>query len=153
MNRILSRVGGCRRLFSSKKFQELPRGTILVDMPKLSPSMTHGRIKKWIQEPGTELVPYDLLMEITTDTLTEEAYKVGKFAGTVTMQIECVDHGKFVKRLELGEKETLDLKVGTPLALLCEDEDVLNEIENIHSVQDPNPDTTIYMNWNAYIKA
>ena len=40
------------------------------------------------QGPGEEVEEYDVLMEVDTETLTEEAYKVDEFAGKVTLLVE-----------------------------------------------------------------
>ena len=42
-------------------------------MPKLSPTMTHGTIKKWHVTPGSALEPYQLIVEIATTSLTKES--------------------------------------------------------------------------------
>jgi len=42
----------------------------------------------FLQGPGDELAEYDVLMEIDTETLTEDAYKVDEFAGKVTLLVE-----------------------------------------------------------------
>ena len=61
---------------------------VVIPMPQLSPHMTSGSIRKWLKQPGDEIATYDVIMEIDTDSLSEEAYKVGEFAGTVTMLVE-----------------------------------------------------------------
>lgn len=40
------------------------------------------------QGPGDEVAEYDIVMEVDTEELTESAYKVGKFAGSVTLLVE-----------------------------------------------------------------
>ncbi len=50
-----------------------------------------------MQAPHEGIAEYDLVMEVDTDSLTEEAYRVGKFAGTVTLLVEaqvggCLSH-------------------------------------------------------------
>lgn len=40
------------------------------------------------QAPGDEVAEYDIVMEVDTEELTENAYKVGKFAGNVTLLVE-----------------------------------------------------------------
>lgn len=42
----------------------------------------------FLQGPGEEVEEYDVLMEIETESLTEEAYKVDEFAGKVTLLVE-----------------------------------------------------------------
>ena len=41
-----------------------------------------------LQGPGDEVSTYDVLMEVETETLTEDAYKVDEFAGNVTLLVE-----------------------------------------------------------------
>lgn len=41
-----------------------------------------------LQAPGDDIVEYDIIMEVDTQELTEAAYKVGKFAGSVTLLVE-----------------------------------------------------------------
>ena len=60
----------------------------VIAMPQLSPHMKSGIISKWLKKPGDEVAIYDVIFEVSTDTLSEEAYKVGDFAGSVTMLVE-----------------------------------------------------------------
>lgn len=64
---------------------------IVIPMPQLSPHMSSGRITKWLKKAGDEISTYDVLFEVETDSLSEEAYKVGDFAGSVTMLVEVGD--------------------------------------------------------------
>lgn len=57
-------------------------------MPQLSPHMQSGTVSKWLKKPGEEIGMYDVIFEVNTETLSEEAYKVGDFAGSVTMLVE-----------------------------------------------------------------
>ena len=57
-------------------------------MPQLSPHMESGSISKWLKKEGNEIATYDVIFEVDTKTLSEEAYKIGDFAGTVTMLVE-----------------------------------------------------------------
>jgi len=60
----------------------------VIPMPQLSPTMTSGRVSKWLKHPGEEIATYDVVFEVETESLSEDAYKVGDFAGTVTMLVE-----------------------------------------------------------------
>ena len=60
----------------------------VIPMPQLSPTMTAGRVSKWLKQPGEEIATYDVVFEVETESLSEDAYKVGDFAGTVTMLVE-----------------------------------------------------------------
>ena len=57
---------------------------IVVTLPMLSPSMTQGSLSGWAKNQGDVVEPYDLVYELETETLTEEAYRVGDFAGEWT---------------------------------------------------------------------
>lgn len=61
---------------------------VVVPMPQLSPHMSSGRIRRWLKEEGDEITTYDVIFEVDTESLSEEAYKVGDFAGSVTMLVE-----------------------------------------------------------------
>jgi hypothetical protein len=51
-------------------------------------SVFHAALNLYEQAAGDEVAEYDLIMEVDTETLTDSAYKVGKFAGTVTLVVE-----------------------------------------------------------------
>lgn len=55
---------------------------IVLTMPMLSPTMTDGSLLHWLKDTGDQLEPYDLVFELETESLTENAYKVGDFAGS-----------------------------------------------------------------------
>ena len=50
--------------------------------------MKSGTVSKWLKKPGEEISVYDVVLEVDTETLSEEAYKIGDFAGSVTMLVE-----------------------------------------------------------------
>lgn len=54
----------------------------VLTMPMLSPTMTEASLLRWLKSAGDQLEPYDLVFELETESLTEDAYKVGDFAGT-----------------------------------------------------------------------
>lgn len=71
-------------------------------MPQLSPTMTEGRLAKWLRNPGDAIKAGDVVAEVETDK--------------ATMEVEASEDGiihKFVA--ELGA----DLPVGTPIAVLA----------------------------------
>jgi len=43
--------------------------------------MTEGSLLSWMRQPGDQVEPYDLLFELETESLTEEAYRMGDFEG------------------------------------------------------------------------
>ncbi|MFI5022374.1 MAG: pyruvate dehydrogenase complex E1 component subunit beta [Alphaproteobacteria bacterium] len=78
---------------------------IEVLMPALSPTMTEGKLAKWLKQEGDEVKAGDVLAEIETDK--------------ATMEIEAVDEGKLGKILVAAGSE--GVAVNTPIALLLGD--------------------------------
>ena len=58
---------------------------IQVLMPALSPTMTEGKLAKWLKSEGDDVTAGDVLAEIETDK--------------ATMEVEAVDEGKLGKIL------------------------------------------------------
>jgi pyruvate dehydrogenase E1 component subunit beta len=82
---------------------------IEVLMPALSPTMTEGKIAKWLKQPGDAVKAGDVLAEIETDK--------------ATMEIEAVDEGTLAKILV--PEGTENVAVNLPIALIAgEGEDV-----------------------------
>src|SRR6476619_7252138 len=76
-------------------------------MPALSPTMTEGKLAKWLKNEGDEVKAGDVIAEIETDK--------------ATMEVEAVDEGKLQKILVPAGTE--NVKVNTPIALIAgEDE-------------------------------
>ncbi|HKO08389.1 MAG TPA: pyruvate dehydrogenase complex dihydrolipoamide acetyltransferase [Alphaproteobacteria bacterium] len=71
-------------------------------MPALSPTMTEGKLSKWLKKEGEEVRAGDALAEIETDK--------------ATMEVEAVDEGTIGKLLVA--EGTDGVKVNTPIALL-----------------------------------
>jgi len=77
-------------------------------MPALSPTMTEGKIAKWLKREGDRVKAGDTIAEIETDK--------------ATMEVEAVDEGTLA-RIVVPEG-TENVAVNTPIALLAgEDED------------------------------
>src|SRR5690242_6592734 len=92
-------------------------------MPALSPTMTEGKIARWLKKEGDAVKSGDVLAEIETDK--------------ATMEVEAVDEGKLGKILVPGGTDAV--KVNTPIAvILGEDEDA----SAIKSKAAPAPATT-----------
>src|SRR6187431_2428403 len=51
---------------------ELPKGVIVVTMPRLSDTMTEGTVATWLKKVGDKVVEGDILAEIETDKATME---------------------------------------------------------------------------------
>lgn len=69
--------GSCACLAHAEGKQKV----VVIAMPKLSPTMTEGSLLGWLKDTGDQVEPYDLLFELETESLTEEAYRVGDFEG------------------------------------------------------------------------
>ena len=81
---------------------------IEVLMPALSPTMTEGKLARWLKREGEEIKSGQAIAEIETDK--------------ATMEVEAVDEGKLGKILV--PEGTEGVKVNTPIALILgEDED------------------------------
>ena len=72
-------------------------------MPALSPTMTEGKIARWLKTEGEAVRAGDVLAEIETDK--------------ATMEVEAVDEGKLAQIL-VGEG-TEGVAVNTPIAVLA----------------------------------
>ena len=71
-------------------------------MPALSPTMTEGKLSRWLKKVGDDVAPGDVLAEIETDK--------------ATMEVEAVDEGTLT-RILVGEG-TDGVAVNTPIAEL-----------------------------------
>lgn len=56
----------------SKTAAELPKGVIVVTMPRLSDTMTEGTVATWLKKVGDAVAEGDILAEIETDKATME---------------------------------------------------------------------------------
>lgn len=57
---------------SDKSPAALPKGVIVVTMPRLSDTMTEGTVAKWLKKVGDKISEGDILAEIETDKATME---------------------------------------------------------------------------------
>ena len=71
-------------------------------MPALSPTMTEGKLAKWLKNEGDEVKAGDVIAEIETDK--------------ATMEVEAVDEGKLQKILVPAGTEAV--KVNEPIAVI-----------------------------------
>jgi pyruvate/2-oxoglutarate dehydrogenase complex dihydrolipoamide acyltransferase (E2) component len=85
--------------------------------------MQSGRVSKWLKSPGELVSIYDIIAEVTTDNLVEEAYKVDDFAGSVTLLLESQEEAYLAAVLV---PEGQEIQIGAPIAVLCEDESDLS---------------------------
>ncbi len=94
-------------------------------MPALSPTMTEGKLARWLVNEGDEVASGDVLAEIETDK--------------ATMEVEAVDEGVIGKILIAGETE--NVAVNTPIALLLEDGEDASAADNYQAASSaPAPD-------------
>ncbi|KIY96201.1 hypothetical protein MNEG_11761 [Monoraphidium neglectum] len=80
--------------------------------------MQEGTIRRWLKAEGKRVQQYDLLCEVDTQQLVEEAYRLGDFAGSVTLLIESQEDGVLARRLA---PEGATLPVGAPIAVVWEE--------------------------------
>src|SRR6218665_3344263 len=74
-------------------------------MPALSPTMTEGKLAKWVKKEGDKVKAGDVIAEIETDK--------------ATMEVEAVDEGVIGKILV--SEGTENVAVNTPIAVLLEE--------------------------------
>jgi len=72
-------------------------------MPALSPTMTEGKLARWLKSVGDEVHAGDVIAEIETDK--------------ATMEVEAVDEGKLARILV--DEGTEGVPVNTPIAVLA----------------------------------
>src|ERR1700688_3263620 len=71
-------------------------------MPALSPTMTEGKLSRWLKHVGDDVRAGDVIAEIETDK--------------ATMEVEAVDEGKLTQILV--DEGTEGVAVNTPIAVL-----------------------------------
>src|SRR5260221_12104541 len=90
-------------------------------MPALSPTMTEGKIAKWLKREGDTIKAGDVLAEIETDK--------------ATMEIEAVDEGTLAKILV--PEGTENVAVNLPIALIAGDGEDVGKIEKTEAPKRP----------------
>ncbi|ACI97569.1 pyruvate dehydrogenase complex E1 component subunit beta [Rhodospirillum centenum] len=78
---------------------------VQVLMPALSPTMTEGKLAKWVKKEGDEVKAGDVLAEIETDK--------------ATMEVEAVDEGTLASILV--QEGTEGVAVNTPIAVITQE--------------------------------
>lgn len=86
---------------------------VTVLMPALSPTMTEGKLAKWIKQEGDSVASGDVLAEIETDK--------------ATMEVEAVDEGTLGKILIPAG--TANVSVNTPIAVILEEGESADDID------------------------
>src|SRR5215472_8156095 len=82
-------------------------------MPALSPTMTEGKIARWVKNVGEPVHAGDVLAEIETDK--------------ATMEVEAVDEGVLAK-IVIPEG-TDHVPINTPIAVIAENGEDVREVE------------------------
>ncbi len=80
-------------------------------MPALSPTMTEGKLAKWLKAEGDEIRAGDVVAEIETDK--------------ATMEIEATDEGRLARILVPAGTD--GVAVNTPIAVIAEEGEALDE--------------------------
>ena len=96
---------------------------IEVLMPALSPTMTEGKLAKWMKSVGDEVSAGDVIAEIETDK--------------ATMEVEAVEEGTLGKILV--EEGTEGVAVNTAIALLLEEGEDESALEGAASASASAP--------------
>ena len=91
-------------------------------MPALSPTMTEGKIARWVKSEGEPVHPGDVLAEIETDK--------------ATMEVEAVDEGVLAK-IVIPEG-TDHVAVNTPIAVIAENGEDASAVEVKPRRPEPN---------------
>jgi pyruvate dehydrogenase E2 component (dihydrolipoamide acetyltransferase) len=94
-------IPSCRRFLAT----EYPEHEV-IGLPALSPTMEFGGIANWVKKEGESISAGDILVEIETDK--------------ATVDFEAQDDAFLAKILV--DSGTTDLPVGTPIAVLVEEE-------------------------------
>jgi pyruvate dehydrogenase E2 component (dihydrolipoamide acetyltransferase) len=94
---------------------------IQILMPALSPTMTEGKLAKWLKNEGDPVQSGDVLAEIETDK--------------ATMEVEAVDEGVLGKILVAEGTE--GVAVNAPIALLLEEGEASSTLEVATPAQPP----------------
>src|SRR5271165_860776 len=84
-------------------------------MPALSPTMTEGKLGKWLKAEGDKIKSGDIIAEIETDK--------------ATMEFEAVDEGTLGKILVQAGAE--GVAVNTPIAVLLQNGEGKDSIANM----------------------
>jgi pyruvate/2-oxoglutarate dehydrogenase complex dihydrolipoamide acyltransferase (E2) component len=119
---LLDATSRLARFSASARFSSLRR---VISMPKLSPSMTHGRVLSWNVAKGDTVREYDTLMMVSTTSLLDVSDEVE----VKTLLVEIMEEG-FIAQLAAVD-DAADVPVGQPLGLLCEEEDDVEEASRV----------------------
>ncbi|MBS1102046.1 pyruvate dehydrogenase complex dihydrolipoamide acetyltransferase [Gluconobacter sp. Dm-62] len=94
-------------------------------MPALSPTMTEGKLARWLKAEGDTVSAGDVIAEIETDK--------------ATMEVEAVDEG-ILGRI-LVQEGAEGIPVNTPIAVLVEDGETVPDASSTQAAAAPKPET------------
>jgi pyruvate dehydrogenase E1 component beta subunit len=92
-------------------------------MPALSPTMTEGKLAKWLKAEGDDVTAGDVIAEIETDK--------------ATMEVEAVDEGKLGKILVAEGAE--GVAVNTPIAVILGEGESADDVAESPALTEPAP--------------
>ena len=95
----------------------------LIDMPKLSDTMTVGTLVRWLKNEGDPVANGDMIAEVETDK--------------ATMEVECFDDGILIKRY-CGEGD--EIPVGGPIAAVGEAGEAAPAVSSAPAAEAPAAD-------------
>lgn len=124
-----------------------------LSMPKLSPTMTSGKLTKWHASNRQYMKSYDLITEVSALSLVS----LNSFEVTA-MEIELIED-MYISKILVPADDDAIIAVGTPIAILCEEEsdiDVISswtltaeDIQTLCLDKTKNIKTAM---WQAYLK-
>ncbi len=77
-------------------------------------------MKEWLFREGERVKTYDIFMRVSTNELVTAGYNMGSFKDETTLLVETQDD---IRLLKIFSEENEIVRVGTPLALACDEED------------------------------
>ena len=96
-------------------------------MPALSPTMTDGKLARWLKAEGDSVTSGDVLAEIETDK--------------ATMEVEAVEEGTLGKILVSEGSE--NVAVNTPIAIMLDDSEDLSATDSLEVISDTKTPSTV----------
>src|SRR6201995_3788714 len=92
-------------------------------MPALSPTMTEGKLARWLKGVGDDVRAGDVIAEIETDK--------------ATMEVEAVDEGKLARILV--DEGTEGVAVNPPIAVLSANGEDVSDADAAPAAKPPAP--------------
>ena len=139
-----------------KKSLGTAKGRVAVlPFPRMSPTMTSGKVTKWFVQPGQYVKSYDLFLEIETSSLVQESSRVGIETIDI-LEVEILEDMYVAK---LCSPLELSLNAGNLLAILCDDPEDVAVLSALDFL--PNESIDLYDSchslqlalWQGYVKS